>query len=184
MARIIIIHGWGGGPEECWLPWLKQELEKKGHQVELPEMPDNEEPTIEAWVGHLQSLSPDEHTYLIGHSIGCQTILRYIQDNKAKGCLFVAGWVHLLPAIYEEGDDVVEIAKPWLDTTIGWEKAKENAEAFIALFSDNDPYVPLEDAQIFLEKLGARVIIEPGKGHYLMEQDDTILREAETLLKL
>jgi len=30
MKRVFIIHGWGGNPEEGWLPWLKKELEAKG----------------------------------------------------------------------------------------------------------------------------------------------------------
>ena len=27
--RVFIIHGWGGKPDEHWLPWLEEELAKK-----------------------------------------------------------------------------------------------------------------------------------------------------------
>ena len=36
MKRVFIIHGWGGYPEEGWLPWLKKELEKNGFKVFVP----------------------------------------------------------------------------------------------------------------------------------------------------
>ena len=38
MKRVFIIHGWGGNPETEWIPWTKKQLEKKGFQVEVPEM--------------------------------------------------------------------------------------------------------------------------------------------------
>jgi hypothetical protein len=28
--RAILVHGWGGSPEEGWRPWLKKEFTKKG----------------------------------------------------------------------------------------------------------------------------------------------------------
>ena len=38
--RVVIIHGWGGYPDEGWRPWLKHELETKGFLVLVPAMPD------------------------------------------------------------------------------------------------------------------------------------------------
>ena len=79
--RAFIIHGWGCYPEEGWFPWLKKELEARDFEVQIPAMPDSDTPKIKPWVSHLNELVGvcDEQTYLIGHSIGCQTILRYIE---------------------------------------------------------------------------------------------------------
>ena len=58
MKRVFIIHGWTGKPEGDWFPWLKQELETKGFQVQIPEMPDTEKPkkvkkhTIKFWMNY------------------------------------------------------------------------------------------------------------------------------------
>ncbi|MEK7531450.1 MAG: alpha/beta hydrolase, partial [Patescibacteria group bacterium] len=85
-----------------WFPWLKTELEKNGFQVHVPAMPESAEPKIEAWVSHLSKIvgDVDKNTYFVGHSIGCQTILRYLEtlpaDKKVGGATFVAGWFTLM----------------------------------------------------------------------------------------
>jgi len=127
-------------------------------------MQDTEHPKIDAWVSKLREIAGkvDEDTYFIGNSIGCQTILRYLQElpeeSKVGGVLFVAGWVNLiLKEIEKEG--VMEIAKPWLETPINWAKITKHTKNFIAIFSDDDQYVPLSDSEIFKEKLGAEIIV-------------------------
>ena len=80
MKRVFIIHGWGGKPAG-WLLWLKEELGKKGFEASTLEMPNSEKPEIEEWVGYLseQAGEVDKDTYFVGHSIGCQTILRFLE---------------------------------------------------------------------------------------------------------
>ncbi len=167
--RVIIVHGWGGYPEEGWFPWLKRELEKQGFTVTVPQMPDTETPRIGAWVSHLAEVvdEPDEHTYFVGHSIGCQTILRYLEtiDVKVDGVILVAGFFDVLTGL--ESDEERAIAKPWLETPIDFEKVKQATDTIVAIFSDNDPFVPLEkNRNIFEEKLGAHVFVENNKGHF------------------
>ncbi len=173
--RVFIIHGWGGYPEEGWFPWLKKELEKNGFKVFVPAMPNTDEPKIDEWVNFIADLvkEPDENTYFIGHSIGAQAILRYLErlDNKKiGGAIFVAGWFHLSEFTFKEEPSKEEegriIAKPWLETPINFEKVKKTTNNFVAIFSDSDPYVPIEDKNIFEEKLGAEIIIEHTKGHF------------------
>jgi len=153
------------------MPWLKEELEKKGFEVIAPQMPNTDYPKIDEWVGFLikKVNEPDENTYFIGYSIGCQTILRYLEklpkDKKISGALFVAGWFNLKPAAMEDKEDV-EISKPWIETPIDYSKILEHTKNFTAIFSDNDPDVPIEDAELFKEKLGAKIIIQHNKGHF------------------
>jgi len=168
--RIFIVHGWGGSPRNDWVPWAKRELEKRGYRVYAPEMPDTEHPKIKAWVTHLAKKvgEADKNTILVGHSIGCQTILRYLQtlpeDRKVDKVILIAGWGGKLILDIEEEE---EIAKPWLETPIDYASARKKANLFIAIFSDNDPYVPLkENAELYKEKLGAKIIIEKRKGHF------------------
>jgi esterase/lipase len=40
--KVFIIHGVGGYPEENWFPWLKAELENRGHEVHVPQFPTPE----------------------------------------------------------------------------------------------------------------------------------------------
>lgn len=176
MKKVFIIHGWEHNPNQHWYPWLKHELESKGFQVEVPAMPNTEEPKIEEWVPFLEEKvgTPDENTFFVGHSIGCQTILRFLQDLphdvKIGGVIFVAGWFHLIGIEDEEGAE--DIAKPWIETPIHFENIIDKTNKFTAIFSDNDPYVPIGDAKLFEEKLGARIIFESRKGHFT--EDDNV----------
>jgi len=167
--RVFVVHGWGGFPEEGWFPWLKKELEAKGFEVFVPQMPDTENPKIQKWVPKLAEIvgTADENTYFVGHSIGCQTILRYLEslppDNKVGGAIFVAGWFTLMNM---KTDKEKEIAKPWLETTIDFDKVKKHIEKIFAVFSDNDEDVPQENKKFFEERLKAKTFIEHDKGHF------------------
>lgn len=97
MNRAFIIHGWDDSPAGSWFPWLKKELEKRSVDVHVPIMPDPHHPQIETWVATLAEAvgQPDEQTYLIGHSVGCQTIIRYLSGlangEKIGGAVLVTG---------------------------------------------------------------------------------------------
>lgn len=167
--RVFIVHGWDGNPEEGWFPWLKKELERKGFQVQVPAMPKPTEPRIEAWVSYLAKTvgEVDENTFFVGHSIGCQTILRYLESlpagKKVGGAVFVAGWFTLMNL--KTGEEQ-EIARPWLETPIDLEKIKQHAKKFFALFSDDDEVVPQNNRELLEQGLGAKTAIEHGKGHF------------------
>ncbi len=168
MKRAIIVHGWEGFPEEAWFPWLKSELEKRGFEVHVPAMPDASVPVIEKWVPKLAEVvgTPDEETYFIGHSVGVQTILRYLEsiDVHVGGVLSVVGWFTLIPESLED-EESKKIAEPWLTRPIDDEKVKRNAGSVSAIFSDNDPFVGLENKEMFEKRLGAETAVLHGKGH-------------------
>jgi len=166
--RVIIVHRWDGEPDGDWYPWLREELEAKGFKVTVPAMPDTSEPKIDAWVSHLKKIvgQPDEDTYFIGHSIGCQTIMRYLETSNAKigGMIFVAGWLFLRNL---ENVEVEEIARPWLTTPINFPRVKERTNKITVFLSSNDPFDCSRENEIdFKETLGARVFMEVNMGHF------------------
>jgi len=177
MTEVIIVHRWGGMPNDDWYPWLKKELEAKGFEVIIPEMPDTENPRIDAWVNHLKNNSKmDEDTILIGHSIGCQAVLRVLETkgSKVKGVVLIAPWIELSGL---ETDEEKKIAKEWVEKNINFSKVKERAKKIICIFSDNDPYVPASNTKLFKDNLNARCIIEKAQGHFNGEKYPIILKE-------
>ncbi len=166
---VYIIHGWYDNPKNAWFPWLKSELKKRGFEVVVPEMPNPKAPKIKTWVSKLNTAvkDPNADTYFVGHSIGAQAIMRYLEKlpkgKKVAGVAFVAGWFKLTNLFKEEK----QIAKPWLQTKINFDKVKRVSKKFITIFSDDDIYVPLkENKKIFYQKLGAKILIEHKKGHF------------------
>lgn len=179
MKQAYLVHGWDGSPTNCWFPWIRKELEKLGYKVKALKMPHTETPTIKDWVATLEKeIKPTRETILIGHSIGCQTIMRYLEkpNRKIKTVFFVAGWFHLDNE--EESKESQDIARPWLETPIDFKKIKQNCSNFVALFSDDDAYVPVSDAKLFEKNLGAKIIIEANKSHYDIQMTNpTLLAE-------
>jgi predicted alpha/beta hydrolase family esterase len=170
MKRAIIVHGWGGSPKRDFLPWLKEELDKKGYEVITPVMPETNNPKIEKWVTYLAANIGGirEDDILIGHSMGCQTILRFLEglskSKKVRKVILVAGFGPFLKGLTKEEWQIVQ---PWVDASLDLDKIKTKADKFIAIFSDNDPFVPLiENRKLFEEKLGAKVLVEHNKGHF------------------
>lgn len=187
MKRAFIVHGWSGKPDEHWLPWLEEQLEQRGFEVHVPAMPNPDEPVIDEWVSHLARLAgpPDEQTYFIGHSLGCQTIMRYLEsqsDRRAAGCVFVAGWLKLANL---ESKKVERTAKPWLTTPINFTAVRAAAGSIAVLLSDNDDYGAVaENEKIFRQKLNADVAIMHNGGHFTAADGVTELPAALAALEL
>lgn len=177
MKKVYIVHGWDGYPEEGWFPWLKKELEARGFEVVVPQMPDAEDPRIKNWVPKLQEVAgtPDEDTYFVGHSMGCQTIARYLgslpQNVKIGGVVFVAGFFTELTNL-EHDENVRDIAREWLTTSLDLQKVKSHFEKCVAIFSDDDKFVPLANTKAFEELLGAEIHIEHARGHFSGPSDN------------
>lgn len=171
--RAFLIHGWEGYPEEGWRPWLKKELEGGGFQVNVPAMPDTANPTMEKWIPFLSKEvgKPDENCYFVGHSLGCITILRYLETLKESetvgGVVLVAGFGHDLDYEGYNGE-----LSSFFRIPVDWEKIKSHCKKFVAIHSDDDPWVSLEHNSLFRDKLGARAIVEHNMKHF--SGDDNI----------
>jgi uncharacterized protein len=169
-GKVFLIHGWGGTGSGGWFDWLRYELSKKGFEVESFDMPNTEEPKIEEWVGYLQEKinleEISEKTYFIGHSIGCQTIMRFLEKlhkhKRIGGCVFVAGWFNLIGLDKEE----LEIAHPWINNPIDFSRIKDHCNNFLALFSNDDPFVNLDESKKFEKELGAEIVVKNKLGHF------------------
>ena len=169
--QVYIVHGWGGYPEEGWFPWLKKELEKQGFVVYVPQLPKPEEPRINTWVPALAKAvqNVDENTFFIGHSMGCQTIARYLatlsDEQIIGGAIYVAGFFKELTGL--DDDEITKsVCKEWLTTPLAFAKIKKHCPKSVAIFSDDDPYVPMNNQEDFKNKLDAKIIVEHNQGHF------------------
>jgi len=170
MKKVFVVHGWGGTPKEGWFPWLKDSLEKKHFKVIILKMPNTEKPEIKSWVSYLKKLvgKLDENTFFIGHSVGCQTILRYLEkeNKKCAGIIFVAPWVELdEDAIKKESKGSLKIYKSW-QKEIDFERIRKLKIKLVSIFSDNDYFVPLNNVRIFEKELLSDIVIMHNKGHF------------------
>lgn len=169
MKRAVIVHCWEGVADYCWYSRTKKELEGHGFHVDVPLMPETALPKLSLWLPKLQEVteSPDGDLFLNGHSAGCITIMRYLEtlqdDERIGGVVFVAGFT----------DDLgFNELKNFFTTQIDFKKIKTKAKKFVAIHSDNDPYVALKYGEILKEKLRAEFIIKHNMKHFSGSFDD------------
>ncbi len=166
MKRVFILHGWGEYPDKGWFPWLKKELEKKGVKAEVLKMVP-QPPVLSKWKDILSKAvgKPDKDTYFVCHSAGVQTALHYIAELPAKtkvgGIVMVAGWV--------DGLGMPEL-KHFFDAPLNWKAVREHCAKFIAIYSDNDPYVKTYHAESLEDELGAENWLAEGMKHFSHEE--------------
>jgi uncharacterized protein len=164
------------------MEWMRGELVQRGMLVTVPPMPDTDQPRMKLWLSYLSDMVGhcDENTYFVGHSLGCQAILRYLQMQlpavQLGGAVFVAGFETLGAA--NKDPKVQEGIGEWLKEPIHWEAIRGRTENFVAIFSDNDSWVPLENVKIFDEKLEAHTIVLHDRKHFSPNEATPELPEA------
>ena len=170
MANIIIIHGLGGNPQEIWFPWLKEELERLGHTVFVPELPNPKRPQLNEWLAKLDEYEIDSETIFIGHSLAVPLTLHFLEKRKLKSAFFVGGFCSLLDERFNKYID--SFIKPF-----DWEKIKQNCSQFYVFNSDNDSYVPLSRGEELANNLGVTLNLVKGAGHFNEEKKFELLLE-------
>lgn len=171
MKRVIIVHGWDGHPDECWFPWLKKELEGRGYSVDVPQLPQPDQPTIDNWVSALAQIAGviDQETTFVGHSTGCAAILHLLErqpaGTKVGRVVLVGPWLTKLKTLHKETPDDQRLAQAWLDHQPNWTRIRSVVHRVVGIFSDNDQYVDLADADVLRQELKAKIVIEHNLGH-------------------
>lgn len=165
------------------------EVEKRGYSVHVLAMPETDHPRKDAWVRALREAigTPDGETFLIGFSLGCITILRYLEKFSRGSCVMVRdfaaakssrtitanhegrntiGGALLLAGFFEDlGPDFTEL-RSFIDAPVDWNAVKCSCGAFSVVHGDDDPLVPLPFAERLAKNLGVPLQVEHAVGHF------------------
>ncbi len=172
----ILVHGWEGGPDKDWFPWLNKKLIRAGHDVTNMSMPNPMFPKKEEWVKHLEEhIDPTRETFFIAHSLGAIAVLKYLEkiNKKIKGVIFIAPYVinekkyKTLSSFYSRGID--------------WSKVDKNCNKFFTIFSDDDTFVSLDQYLYMKDKTDVELIMVSDKGHF---SDDDKIKELPELYNI
>jgi len=91
--NFLILHGYTGRANKNFIPWLKEELEKKGYHVQSPQMPNTDNPTENEQVDYVvDNCQIDKDTIVVGHSLGAIVAMKMIIKIKKpiQGLVLVA----------------------------------------------------------------------------------------------
>lgn len=169
MKTAIILHGTLGSPDGNWFRWLEQELTNKGFQVWLPQLPHPEQPSLQEWSDFVHKECPfaiNSETLIVGHSSGSILALVLTQQNSEP----VGGVVAV--SVFHDNSLKWEPNNKLFDVAFDWEAIQANTRKLLFVHSDNDPYVPLHQAQFVADNCKAELLVIPGQGHFNLEQSD------------
>ncbi|RUS13621.1 Alpha/Beta hydrolase protein [Endogone sp. FLAS-F59071] len=180
---VVLSHAFGGKPELVFYPAVKKTLEAAGYSVQIPAFPDTESPVFGPWqstLGEALNRLKPENTIMVGHSLGCINILRFLESRTDlaepyAGVILVApsamqapvagNWTEKVPTFFAAPYDLPSI--------------KRNSRQFITIHAIDDVLVgtPLEHARQFQEMLGSKIIMLPKGGHFWTTDNCTELPE-------
>ena len=166
----LILHAYKSGPNDTFYPWLKNELEKKGSNVQSPHLPD---PAEEKWVDIvLSQCKIDENTVIIGHSLGSAVAMKVIEklNHKIAGLVMAGGFA--VPKFKDKHRS--------LEKTFNWnfdfEKIKKDVGFIKIISAINDYAVPLLQGKLLHQKLGGELFeVNAAESHFCGKQEPTIL---------
>lgn len=156
MKKVFIIHGFEGSPNGGWRPWLMAELEKKDIYACALSMPRPEMPKKSEWIEEIKrhvDINNKDEIYLIGHSLGVPAILRYLEEyspSNISGVILVSGPVNSTNE--EKIDD-------FMRDSFNFEVIKSKIKKTTVIHGDNDPLVPLSDAETISKKLDCKLMV-------------------------
>lgn len=79
----VLLHGYQGSPNSNFFPWLGKELEHQGHSVDIPKLPNPQNPNVSEQVKYvLNNCKFDENTIILGHSLGSVVALKVLEQLK------------------------------------------------------------------------------------------------------
>ena len=175
---IYLIHGWEGGPDKDWFPWLSKKLVNLGVDVYNLSMPHPSTPNRKDWVKHLfDHIEPSNKVIIVAHSMGCIAALRYLEktDTKINGIILVAPYV--------ENEKGYKTVSSFFRGKLNWDKINKNCGKIYSICSDNDPYVSVSQCSEIKENTNAECKVVRNKGHFDDDNDITEIPEVLNILK-
>ena len=173
MKKAVILHAWFSNPTSNWYPWLKNELEKKGYEVWVPELPTmpTKSPDMEPMLKFiLEKNFVDKDTIVIGHSLGSVLAMRLAERLGFKKGILFATWDY---------NDLTPEHQSFWQTMMDHKKILSNVGEWVFPLSENDPYVTIAIAKEVAARLNGKVVEMGKKGHF--GKDDGVKEVPEIL---
>lgn len=172
MKRAVILHCFEGTSASHWYPWLKSELEKRGYEVWVPDMPSNYKPNARESTDFLLSQNWDfNDNVLIGHSWGAVQALHLLQNLPENQTVQTAVPVS---AFTSELPDKFDWSKPLsglFEEPFDYGLIKTKARNFVFIHGDDDVVCDPKRAQWLAQQVGGEYTEIPGGKHFSTSND-------------
>ena len=185
-TNYFIIHGTFGDPKDHWFNWLKEEIEKKGLKCIVPKFKteegiNNYEVRKEILKQYVDSGDINENTVFIGHSSGPIVVTKFLIEEKikVKGIISVCGFNNALTPF----EDYNKINRNFFVSDEDLKRIIDYTKFVYCFYSDNDPYLKLEDLNKFTELTKAEKSFIKDAGHFNTDTGYTVFPELLKVIK-
>jgi len=181
IMKFLILHGTDADSSSHWFPWLKDELEKLGHEVWVPDLPRADRPNIDRYARYLFAQDWDfTDNVIIGHSSGAVAILGLLQKMPDRTKISTAILAGAFTKRLAENPSW-SMLRELFDKAFDFEAIKQKSDRFIFVHSKDDPYCPIEDARELCKNLAGEFIELDGMGHFTTKLDPRFSKFPELL---
>ena len=173
--NFVLLHCFGGSPNDDFFPWLKKELEKHGYKVQVPLLPHsdksraNEKDDMDVF---WKKVKLDKNTIIVAHSLGSVIALKALEKLKHPIRKLVLAGGFLEPK-FKDHDRSFSKTFSW---KFNFNKIKANANNIVVIQDLNDDIIPREQAIKLSNALDVKLIeIPAGAPHFNSAKEPFIL---------
>jgi len=168
----VLLHGFkgtvdrnNGESDYNWQHWLRIKLEKEGHTVFSPDLPNTGEPKIDEQVDFvIKNTKIDEHTILVGQSLGGVVVYKLLEKlNKKVARVFLVD-----PVVTSKFPDCERPAvEKSCDWKFDWEKIKQSSDEFVILGDAEFKTIFENDLKFLTQQLNGNLVLSrPSERHF------------------
>ena len=182
VKKIIIIHGYFASPYDHWFPWLQDKMRTVYNlDINVLPMPTPETPSVEEWLAtvHENLGIPNKETFIIAHSLGGITLLRYLDTLKESFSL--GGMILVSP--FDKPLSIFPELDSFVDVNLDYAKLARVVDQKYVIVSDNDTFVSPAITKELSEKLDCALLEIPQGGHFLGAEGFEMFPEVYDVLK-
>lgn len=161
--RIVYIHGNGTTDWRSidWAPWLEGQFREHGYETCFETFPDGIKARSEFWLPHLEKeIGAGEGDVLIGWSSGAVAAMRYAEKHRIRGSVLVS-------PCYTDLGDASEKESGYYEDPWRWGDIQNNQGQLALVYSEDDPYIPVDEFEFIARKLKPTVLNIPESGHFI-----------------
>lgn len=170
-VNVYVVHGYTSASSAEWFPWLKNKLTEIDISTTIFDMPNPNDPKVNEWDAYLDKNITEcsESTILVGHSLGCITLLRYLEkqsdDRKIGGIILVSGFLEPITTL--------PILDPFIKQNLNTPKLIKMIEKRLVISSLDDSIVPYQLSCELAKQIDAKLITVENGGHFIGQEGFT-----------
>jgi hypothetical protein len=178
LPTVIICPGNGCSNirQSNWYGHLFERLTELSIPCICEDFPDPNKARRDRWVPFIRKLAVEKtedeaNIILVGHSSGAQAVLRYTEEYSCRAAVLVSATFTDLGDAGERASGYYPTLGPdgaILSNDYRFDEMKLNCPVFHEFHSDDDPFIPLYEAEKIRDGLGLRDTYHmlPGRSHF------------------